>query len=280
MRGSSPILVTAALSLAVLLLALGVHLGARAHTARAIIDPNRALATLPTYLTIDDRNGNGIPDWQDELTHSGIAASTSTDSNTLATADPLTALANQVAGALYGGYLSLKQNGEYSSARAATLGTNIATNLQAPDTFVPHTVDDLTIDEDTTEARILKYRADLRVALAPMVTDDPPEIEYFASYVVTKDPSWITKLSDAAARYAAAEKNMLTVSVPKDGVPEHLRALNALGAYASTLNRMPPYMNDTFASLALLKTLNADEEDMLRSFDALAQYYVRTVATK
>lgn len=275
MRGTSPILVTAALSIAGFVVATGVHYGNLSAGERVVIDSTALEPVEPrNYLAAPDNDGNGTPDWQDELFASGVTVSTSTETKE---ADPLEDMGDNVASALYGGYLSLKQYGTYTSERGDELAQNVAANIRAPLVEGPLTVEDITTRENSSAAT-LEYRAKLREALAPMVTEDPPEIEYYAYYVSTKDAAWLTKLSDAAARYREARANMLAVAAPEDAVPEHLRALNALGAYAETLDRLARFATDTFAAVALLKTMNETEEEMLAAFDALAQYYVRTIA--
>ena len=274
MRGTSPILVSAALSIAGLIAVAGLQVGER-FQQNTIASPGELEPVEPRdYIAVKDDNGNGIPDWQDELRALGVAVATSTDATTT---DPVEKMADSVAGALYGGYLSLKQSGSYSRAEGEDLAFNVAANIRAPLLAEPLTVDDVKT-RDNSSAAALSYRAEMRTALAPMMTEDPPELEFYAQYIQTKDASWLTKLSDAASRYRAARNNMLAVPAPKAAVPEHLRALNALSAYAETLERLARFAPDTFAALALLKTMNETEEEMLASFDALAQYYVRTIA--
>lgn len=278
-RGASSIVITAALSIAVLIAVIGKYVGNTIAARSAHIDPlSLEYAEMPTYIAIEDADENGIPDWQDELTASGLLASSTSSASDATSTDPLFAMAENVAQALYGGYLSLKQSGSYTPERGEELGARIAAEIRAPQLFLPHTVHELTIDEDVSEKNVLHYRANLRVALAPMVTDDAPEFEYFARYLQTKDASWLERLAEAAARYRTSEAQMLAVAVPKDAVPEHLRALNSLAAYAETLEGMSRPSSDAFVAVALLKTYNENEEEMLRAFDALAQYYVRTVA--
>lgn len=275
MRGTSPILVTAALSIAGFVVAAGVHYGNLSAGELVVIDTASLEPIEPrNYLAVEDKDGNGTPDWQDELLASGVAVSTSTDPEEK---DPLHDMGDNVAGALYGGYLSLKQYGSYTTAQGDELAQNVVANIRAPLLEAPLTVDDIKTRENS-DAATLAYRTELRVALAPMITEDPPEIEYYAYYVSTKDASWLPKLSAAAEKYRAARTNMLAVATPEDAVPEHLRALNALGAYAETLDRLSRFASDTFAAVALLKTMNETEEEMLAAFDALAQYYVRTIA--
>lgn len=274
MRGTSPILVSAALSIAGLIAVAGLQIGER-FQQNTIANPAVLEPVEPRdYIAVKDEDGNGTPDWQDELLALGVPVSTSTAPTST---DPVETMADSVAGALYGGYLSLKQSGSYTRAEGEDLAFNIAANIRAPLLGAPLTVEDVKT-RDNSSAAALAYRSEMRTALTPMVTNDPPELEFYAQYVQTKDASWLTKLSDAASRYRAARDNMLAVPAPKAAVPEHLRALNALGAYAETLERLAQYAPDTFAALALLKTMNETEEEMLASFDALAQYYVRTIA--
>ena len=164
-------------------------------------------------------------------------------------------MAQNVAEALYGGYLSLKQQDSYTPKRGEELAQRIAQNIRAEEFFVPHMAEEIVLADDTSAAMVLKYRADMRTALAPLLTDAPPEFEYFAEYLQTKDPSSLTPLILAAEGYRAAENNnnMLEVAVPKDAVPEHLRALNALGAYADTVGHMARFSGDAFAAVAILE---------------------------
>lgn len=276
-RGSSPTLITAALSLAVLLAAIGMHLGGT--FGKKVVMPILQPVSAPQYLAIEDIDHNGTPDWQDELAKSGVALQSTTTPDATST-DPLSSLAENVARALYGGYLSLKQSGTYSPAKIDELGASIAAQIRAPEEFSPHIVSELSVEEDVSEARVLAYRSDLRTALSVLVTDDAPEFELFAHYIESKDPAWLQELAIVAVRYREAEEAMLEVEVPKDAIPEHLGALNALGSYAAMLDRMSRFSGDALSAVALLKTCNDAEERMLLAFDALAKYYVRTVAQK
>jgi len=79
----------------------------------------------------------------------------------------------------------------------------------------------------------------------------------------------------AAARYGEAEQRMLTVTVPKDAAPEHVRVTNAVGAYASIVARLSRSDANALAAVALVKSQSEAEEELLMAFDALAKYYVR-----
>lgn len=233
---------------------------------------------MPSYLEIEDVDGNGSPDWQDELTRSGIALPTVDASSTALAAsstDPLSEIGSVLAQSLIGGYLSLKEYDAYTPERGETLANTIADNFRAPATFVPHTADELLLDSDTSVARALRYRADMRTALEPLLTGEEYELTLFAGYIETKDTSWLDRLSAQAAAYRETEENMLALNIPHDASPEHLRLINATGVFAETLERMARFANDPLANMALLRTYNDAERDYDLAFDALVKYYAR-----
>lgn len=278
MRGYSPILVSAALSVAVLISAVGMQLGTlfASHAPSAPID--RAPIEAPRFVPIDDSDNNGTPDWQDELLRAGVALATSS-SFAASTTDPLSLVAANVAQSLYSGYVLLKQHGQYTPERGEQLAQSVASSIKAPVEYTPYTVDALTIDTSNSKD-VLDYRADMRIALEPLITDELPEIEYLARYMTTKDRSWIEKLKSAALRYHTAEINVRAVPIPKEAAPEHLRVLNSLGTYAHVLDQASSPFDDAFAYTALVKSLNDAEQELFNAFNSLAQYYVRTVATQ
>ena len=276
-RGASSIATTAALSLAILISASGVYLGNVSAANKHIVQKLEPV-DVPQYAPIEDSDHNGTPDWQDELAKSGIVFSTTTAS--ASSSDALVSVVSSVAQSLYGGYLSLKQYNSYSPEKADELGQSVAHNIRAPLAFTPHTVNELSLAADFSEKSVLQYRAAMRIALAPIVTDDAPEFEIFARYIETKDPSWLGELGRAAERYRDAQKNVLALTIPKEVAPEHLRVANALGAYAESVEKISRPQDNALDSVALLKTLNESEQEMLYAFNALAHYYVRTVATK
>ncbi len=275
---------TAALSVAILIAAVGMQLGKvfmkPAPIGSTALDP----ATPRAYLAIEDADGNGKPDWQDDLMRTGlIATSSATTSPTETTAtstDPLSGIGQALAQALVGGYLSLTEYDAYTPDRGEQLANTIADNFRAPVIFVPHTIDELTLDPNTSSSRAIQYRADMRTALAPLVSDEEYELTLYAAYVQTNDTTWLDRLAQAAERYRTAEKNILAMRIPQDAAPEHVRIANALGAYAETLDRMVSFAKDPLASMALLTTYNEKERDVDLAFDALVKYYARTIGDK
>jgi hypothetical protein len=282
-RGASTIAITAALSVAILIAAVGSYIGEAARTHHAASEAiAREPAEMQKYVPVSDADGNGTPDWQDELMRAGVVTATSSDATTTESLsdDPAASSGANLIQSLIGGYLSLKQSNQYTAANGEKLATNIAAGFQAPTIFVPHALGEILVDNDASEKRVLQYRADMRGALAPVVDlNAEPEFSLFARFIQTKDPSWLEKLSATAANYRKAEQDMLKVRVPANAVDAHLRAINATGTFAETLERLVRFSNDPLALMSLLRTYNDSEREFLLAFDALAKYYVQNVSS-
>ncbi|OGG58532.1 hypothetical protein A2765_02280 [Candidatus Kaiserbacteria bacterium RIFCSPHIGHO2_01_FULL_56_24] len=283
-RGASSIAITAALSLAILIAAVGSYIGEKAQTRKAItidLSQEHEPAEPARYAELADADNNGVPDWRDELMRGGVAISTSSPATSTASTDPVTGAGTSMVSSLISGYLSLKQYDAYTPARGEKLADTIASGFRAPTIFVPHPASELDIDADVSQKRVLQYRSDMRTALAPMVDlDAEPEFSLFARFIATGDASWLDKLSAVTAKYREAEGNMLKVRVPASAADTHLRAVNALGEFTETLERLVRFSKDPLALLALLRTYNEDEREFLLAFDALAKFYVQNVSNK
>jgi hypothetical protein len=278
-RGYTPILITAALSVAVLVAVAGMQLGKVFTTPKPTDASQRELAEPREYVAIDDADKNGTPDWQDELLRAGLAATSTATSSFISasSSDPVSGLGTALLQALTSGYLSLKEYDAYTPERGERLARSLANSVRAPETFAPHTIEELSLDPGNSVERAIRYRADMRIALEPLISDEEYELTLYASYMETHDQAFLDRLAKAAERYRAAEENVLAMSAPQSAASEHLRLANALGAYAETLDRMTRFANDSFASVALLTAYNEKERDIHLAFDALVKYYARAI---
>lgn len=152
--------------------------------------------------------------------------------------DPLWRERAAVMDSLLAGYWSLKMQDAYTPERGKELAVAVADAFHAPETFQPHAANELSLDTNVSTERILSYRADMRVAVAPMITAEQHEFMLFAAFVETRDRSWLDRLAKAAENYRAVERNLLALHVPQDAALEHLRVANAIGAFAENLERM------------------------------------------
>jgi hypothetical protein len=120
----------------------------------------------------------------------------------------------------------------------------------------------------------------MREASAILITDDPPEFETFARYIETNNPERLRELERAEERYRGAEASVLAVVVPQDAAELHIRVVNSLGFFAHTLRQLIRYADSPLTSLAILRTYNEAEREMLYAFDALSSYYVKKSTEK
>lgn len=274
-RGQFSIATGAALSVAALIVALSWH------TGHLLLDKRESALQLhfergPDSGIADAASVN--PDWQTQMAQLAldqIDTESSSSAPVATSTDPLTNLGDLIAQQFVGAYVAFQRNGAYTDAKARQIGTQIGHDLKAPSRYAPHSQNELSTVSDTSLTRVLTYRSHMREALAPLITDAEPEFAMFARYIETKDRDKLTEISSAAERYKIAETAALKVSVPEDAAAAHIRVVNSLGGYASTLDDLVRFADDPIVSLAILRTYNDNEQEMLYAFDALGAYYVQ-----
>jgi len=170
-------------------------------------------------------------------------------------------------------YLSLQQQGIYTPEVGAKAAEKMAEDLVAPLSYHIYTEAEIPAASDTSYARMLAYRADLQVSLAPLLKNTQAEFEIFASYVDTKDPEYLERLRAVARNYRAAAGATARVVPPKDALAQHLGVLNALEKFAAALETLAANADDPFAAVVVLRSYNQAETNVLTSFASLAKYY-------
>ncbi len=247
--GFSPIFITAAVSAVLLVAVAGWQIESAMH----------ARSTAGSYTA--------------PTTEAGDSSAEGFASSTLASERSSTPIGSAVLDGIVSQYLSLQEKGLYTPEAGAKTAEKIAETLRAPVSYHSYAAADITTSADTSYARMLAYRADLQVSLAPLLKNTQPEYEIFAYYVSTKDKKNLEKLRAAAQNYRAAAGATAHVVPPKDALNEHLGILNSTEEFAATLDVLVANADDPFASVAALRTYNQAEADVLDSFSALAKYY-------
>lgn len=222
-----------------------------------VLSPVSASYSQPTS-TLDRAQIASTPSFQDA----------SPDLTSGTTTPP--SLGDVIAGQFATRYQALVMSGA-SPDTAAQSAADIVPNI-AHRTF---TKSDITIDQDTSLATVLKYRDNMREALAPLLNNTTPEFEIYARYVDTRDVQYLDHLSTIAKDYRVAIEQAQRVHVPQDATAYHIAVLNAMSQFAETLDGLVNNAQDSVASISLLRTYNEAEEDMFASFNALGQYAAR-----
>jgi len=164
-------------------------------------------------------------------------------------------------------YTQLAQNGSSQSD-----AENTAADIQPTIQHQTYAEAGIKIDHNTSLARVLQYRADMRVALAPLLNNSTPELEIYANYINTGSDIYLSQMKSVAQNYQLAAQNAAQVVVPADAVHYQAGVLNAMEEFSAALTALANNSNDPIASIALLRTYNTAEENMLNSFNSLALY--------
>ncbi len=164
-------------------------------------------------------------------------------------------------------YASLTQQGDVNTDTVAA-----AADIRPAISYPTYADSDIAVDADTSLGRVIRWRSDLRVALAPLMQNTTPELDLYAQYVDTKDPSYLTQLHAVASNYRAAVQAAAKIVAPRDAVHYQVGILNAMSSFAAALDALANNVGDPVGSLALLRTYNTAEDAMLTSFDALGRY--------
>ncbi len=164
-------------------------------------------------------------------------------------------------------FIALSQSG-VASDTAATTAADIVPTLTAK----AYTENSIPFDTDTSLARVLHYRSDLRTALAPLLNNTTPELDIYAQWIQTGDDQYLARLRQVADDYDAARSAAEKVRVPVDAVTYQIGILNAMSQFSAALRALADNAKDPVASLTLLRTYNMAEQQMFTAFNTLATY--------
>ncbi|HEY4516974.1 MAG TPA: hypothetical protein VJG64_03435 [Candidatus Paceibacterota bacterium] len=187
-------------------------------------------------------------------------------------ANDLSNFAPQVIGELAAQYAALQENGTYTKETGAAVAAQLAPSLKAPLSYKTFSILDISIVEDVSPARIQRYQADLRAALAPLSKNTTPEIAIFSAYVQTGETKYLDQLRSAAGDYERAARAASKVAVPSDAIAQHIGVLNAMEQFSATLKALADNPEDPITVIALLQTYNDAERDMVVALNTFASY--------
>jgi ABC-type antimicrobial peptide transport system permease subunit len=285
---SGSIRIIAALSVAVLFVAVGATLGSKdgVDRATAVIPTNLSLSERP-YIEETDSDNDGLPDWQEALLGTD-PNNPDSDGNGISDAlEPKVSiatvlneesgsaqtLADTIGNSLVGEYLYLKETDTYTPTAGERLGNNLAQKISFNTEFSPFIKDDMVIVNNTSKEAVESHRKALQKALDPFLDLTGAEVAIYAQFVAIGDRTALIELSKRALVYERAAKEILKIPAPVDVAETHLEVANALSFFSVVLNNMVAKADDPIASLALLRTYNQSEQYVQTTFNVLSVYY-------
>ncbi|HVU75603.1 MAG TPA: hypothetical protein VHD38_02085 [Candidatus Paceibacterota bacterium] len=194
-------------------------------------------------------------------------------SATSSSGDPIAMIGPVVVAQLAGSYAGLQDQGTVSQQTIQASADAVAQNMKAAISYKIYAVSDIKTSDDTSYKAMLAYRDAMRTALAPLLQNSQNELDLYAKYFETSDPSYLAALFAQAQNYRAALAAAAAVTVPRDAVNYHRDILNALSKFLSTIEQMAAHQGDALAEASLLRNYNDAEQGMYDAFNALSRYY-------
>ena len=192
----------------------------------------------------------------------------STSENSTGTITPLGASIFANAVLAYDRAATAASSSDAGLAAVQKLGESIV----APVAFRTYAASDIKTDPDTSKDRALSYRADLRVALEPLFANKDYELDIFAKYIDTKDPTYLNQMHATSQNYKLAIANTEKVVAPADAASYQAAILSAMNKFSATLDALAAHAEDPFASAALLRTYIDAQDGVVASFNSIGRY--------
>jgi hypothetical protein len=229
----------------------------------------------------------GVVGWHMSLPSNGTSPQIqATASAAQSESDALTALASSTASGSAQGITPLGASIFAQAVVAFDKATQLASSSEAglaavqdfgakikpPVNYRTYAASDITTVPDTSKERVLAYRADLRRAFEPLLENKEYELDVFANYVNTKNPSYLAALHAASENYKTAITNTEKVVAPADAAVYQAAILTAMSEFSATLDALADNATDPFASSALLRTFVDAQDNMVASFNSVGKY--------
>lgn len=209
------------------------------------------------YQNVEDTDGDGVSDWQEELLGSNPEKPDAPRETTSSTTKKQTLddLPDTYTNRFGVGFMNQYLSDKYSSQQTGSTFDskdfiNSAVSAAQQDLQVPPiTRSDITITSDTDMTAIRDYGNALGAGLQryPRPTDN--ELQIFSDAVKTQDRSKLAALDPIIDSYAHTLADLKTLPVPVSMVNEHLALLNSLQAIHNDVAGMKGAFDDPLPAL-------------------------------
>lgn len=243
----------ASISVAILLVALGIKLGI-INREPSPYTPEIIPAQFDrTVFNEVDTDGDGVEDWQEFLIGTDPEnRDTDGDGNLDALPQEVTdglisTTTNELVDRLLTFYTASKTAGDFTPEAGFDLARDLSEKLDVALDFTPFTSKNIQTKKQDKKV----YAANVRTILAPLYAFKEPEFGVYARYVQNGDKTALGDLLLHAEGYQRAAKKLMAMQPPPDIVDDHVELANALSYFAVVLNAMVSYADDPMASLTL-----------------------------
>lgn len=203
-----------------------------------------------SFITVDDKDGDGLPDWQNTLNISAIYLDEETSATTTLT--KTASLAAELAA------LSLPGS---NLDNASTL-ENLSARLAAESTDYQYTRTDIRVTNNNDTESLRRYGnrvAEITFEYAPPKGTEN-EMMILNRAMSMNDTNIIEKLKPITASYEGMLSAMLVADVPSTLVKEHLSLINVYNAILNDIRAFENVFDDALPAMTRLRRYQADTE--------------------
>lgn len=223
-----------------------------------------------TALETRDSDGDGTPDWEENLTEifvdSAVLASSSLLAQPTELYEPPTTFTGKFSEAFFKDYLDGKMNGEDYTDPTAFIGTAVQAIEQNTQSKRYTRLDFIVVP--TTDVGMHTYGnrvGEINITHAQTSgSEDATEILYQA--LENKDPQILEKLEPLRTGYSNIITDLLAMEVPDELADKHVAILNAYEAMLTNTEAMRIAFNDPLFALARVKTYKSDALALFTAF--------------
>lgn len=222
------------------------------------------VANTNPYIEVKDEDGNGVPDWEEDLSANVIASIKDTvnpyDVATETPYEPPTTFTGKFAESFMQDYLSQKTAGasfEDPTAFVNTAVESINKNTRSKRYSRP---DVRTIPDSDVAVR--DYGNSIGKIMLSYPGGKENEINILGRALEANDPSVLKELQPAREAYEGLIRDTLTVPVPESLVNEHLALLSVYEAVLSDIKAMEVMFDDPLYSLARVRVYTEDATNL------------------
>ena len=226
-----------------------------------VVEPS---TPLRGYLATKDKNGDGVPDWQEALRTTEPLELNQLSTSTYEVPDTLT---DQFAIQLFEDMIQSKSFGEFGATPEeiiARAGSDLT--QQAEDTLF--TRDDILIRDDNSPEALRTYAN--TVAAVTLANGIPADTKNEALIVERAlqldDPTVLEELTVIIDSYAGMRTSMLETPVPSTLVKEHLDLINAYHAIHVDVTAMSMTFSDPLYALLRVQRYQEDATGLYYAF--------------
>lgn len=218
------------------------------------------------FVKPEDKDGNGVPDWQDNLLGEDSIV---IEENASSTYKKPTTVTGRFGVSFFEDMLRSKMYGVFGKTNEELASTS-ADKLRREAIDELFSEDDITLF-DTADSLVLKaYGNQVATILTSHPNEGESELFILQEYLRYENKETLTKLEPIALAYTTMVKDLLEMQVPTKYTKQHLDLLNALNAVREDVRGMQKIDEDAMYSLLRTKRY---EDDVLGMGNAVKNLF-------